>query len=340
MTKNSRHTPSRRTVLAQAAVFAAAGALISNPAIGQSKKKVKFAGINILSFSPMFVAKELGYFDDEGIDAEIIETQSGNSTTSAMLGGSADVISSSFANPLILANQGKSVKALIGLEMTSVYAFVVRPDLAVTQDDPGALAAALRGRRLGVASLGSGADAVASGVLAESGVGADGVIKVAVGTGASALAALKAGAIDAMVTYEPDLTQVLKSGLAKIALDLRTTKSSTSYALLPSTTLQATSDWIQKNPEAAAGVVRAVARANKTLRHDKEKSLRVLSKLYSNIDPSDVKSMHEGEHYSFRSAIQKEQYDIAQNIYMQLKMIARAFPYEDAVATQFSELWN
>jgi NitT/TauT family transport system substrate-binding protein len=340
MNRNSQGPLSRRSLLVGVAFVAAASALIFGPAIAQSKTKVRMAGINILSFSPMFVAKELGYFDAEGIDAEILETKGGNATTAAMLGGSADVISTGFASPLTLANQGKSVKALVGLEMTSVYAFVVKPDMNVPKDDIKALVAALKGKRLGVASLGSGADTVATGVLAEQGVGTGGVIKVATGTGGPAVAALKAGGVDAMITYEPDLTQILKAGAGKIALDLRSTKSDTAYGRLPATTIQATNEWIQKNPELAAGVVKAIVRANKTLQNDPETSVKVLSKLYEGTDPADVKSMYEGERASFRSEIPKDQYDAAHSIYMQQNVITKPVAYEDVVATQFAPLWK
>lgn len=331
---------SRRAVIASGAATAASVALLGCPAIAQGKKKVRMAGINILSFAPMFVARELGYFDAEGIDAEIIETQSGTLTTSAMLGGSADVITSGYASPLSLANQGKSVKSIVGLEMASVYVFVVRPNIDVATDNIKSLLGALKGKRLGVASLGSGADTVASGFLADNGLGPDDVIKVATGTGATALAAMKAGGVDAMVAFEPDLTQILKAGSAKVALDLRSTKSGTPYAKLPATTLQATHDWIQKNPDAAASVVRAVVRANKTLHDDAETSIKTLTKLYKGTDPADIKSMYEGERAGFRSEIPKEQYDLALEIYLKIKTIAKPVAYEDVVATQFAALWK
>ena len=58
MTRTSRTLLSRRALLAQGASVALAGGLIPCPALAQAKKKVKLAGINILSFSPMFVARE------------------------------------------------------------------------------------------------------------------------------------------------------------------------------------------------------------------------------------------------------------------------------------------
>ena len=257
-----------------------------------------------------------------------------------MLGGSADVISTGYASPLILANQGKRVKSIVGLEMASVYAFVVKPDMNVAVDDAKAVAEALKGKRLGVATIGSGADTIATGVLAENGVGPDGVVKVAVGTGATAIAAMRAGGIDAMITFEPDLTQVVKAGVGKVVLDLRNTKSSTAYARLPATTMQATAEWLEKNPDTAASVVKAIVRANKLLQSDPEASVKVLSKLYTGTDPADVKSMYDGERASFRSEIPKEQYEAALEIFLKMKMIAKAVPYEDVVATQFAALWK
>jgi NitT/TauT family transport system substrate-binding protein len=340
MNKNSRFVLSRRTLLAQGAAVAAASALAYGPAIAQSKARVRMVSINIMSFSPPFIARELGYFDAEGIDAEIIETTSGNQIISSLLGGSADVVTAGFANPSILASQAMSVKHLAGMVMAAEYAIVVRPNIDVPPDDLKALVAALKGKRIGVNSLGTGADNFISGILVEQGVGADWVVRAAVGAGGSAIAALRAGGIDAIITYEPDLTQIVKAGLGKIAVDLRNTKSGTVFARMPGTSLQATTGWVQNNPKLAAGVVRAIVRAVDTLRNDPETSVKTLSRLYPSMDSDTVNSMYNGMRGIFSSEIPKDLFKLAADVYLQHGTIKRLVPYEEVVAAEFAPLWK
>jgi len=342
MTKNLNHNLTRRNVLIGGAMIGttlAASAMLGAPAIAQSRKKVTMAGINILCYSPMFVAQDLGYFADEGLDVNILETQGGSQTTSAMLSGDAKVITSNFASPILLAGQGKHVKHIVGLEMNNIYAFVVRPALDIKADNVEALVAGLKGKRIGVASLGSGADTMGSAFLADNGLNSNDVIKIATGTGGTALAAMRAGGVDATITYEPDLTQMVNSGAGKIAFDLRNTKSGTPYSHVPSTTMQATSEWIKSEPEAAAAVVRAIVRVHNTFKNDEKKSLEALAKRFPGISAGDVKSMYEGERASFRPAIPKEQFDAAEEILMKAGTVQKKVGYEDVVAAEFAQLW-
>jgi NitT/TauT family transport system substrate-binding protein len=308
--------------------------------IGQGRKKVKFAGTNLIGVAPMYLAAQLGYFADEGIDAEILESPSGNASVSSLVGGSVDVAATGYIIPFQLAEKGLKVRTLVGLMMKSFYVFVVRPELDVRADDPLTLVKALKGKRFGVSNLGSAGDTIASGVLSDFGGKPGDFVKVAVGVGSTALAALKSGAVDGLITYEPDLSQIVKAGVGKIALDLRSTQAEHSFSRLPSMALQATGMWIEKNPDVAAGVVRAVARANTTMREDPGTSLEALAKLYPSVDAADVKSMYEGEKGGFLSAVPKEDFEFSQQMYLKMKAISRTYPYEEMTATRFAALWK
>jgi NitT/TauT family transport system substrate-binding protein len=322
------------------AAILAAG-LLATGAIAQqaAQPKLRIAAINLLTFSPVFVAKELGYYKDEGLDVEVLETASGNTTMSALLGGSVVAASTGFSSPLLLADQGKVVKTLVGMDMGSIYVFVASPKLSVPYDNPQAFATAMKGKRLGVASLGSTGHIIAEGVLGEYGVSNKEVTFVAVGTGATALAAFKAGAVDAVITYEPDLTQVLESGAGKVVLDLRSTKTEKTFSRLPTSTLQATGEWIDKNPEIAAKLARAVARADKTLREDEGKSLEVLGKLYPTVSKTALKAMYLASRANFQSIVSEEQYNHALGVYIKANQVKKPIPFDSVVATQFKGLW-
>lgn len=333
-------TPTRR--VPRRALLAAACALVlaRRPAAAQEIARIRLASTHVLTYAPLLLAKELGYYAAEGLDVDLLETQSSTATASALLGGSVVAGGSGFNQPLLLAEQGKRVKTLVGLEMSSIYVFVVGPAISVAADDPAALAAALKGRRIGVAGLGSPGHLIAEGVLAAQGVAGGQAAYVAIGTGATALAAFRAGAVDAMITYEPDLSQVLETGAGRIALDLRRTRSETTFSRLPTSSLQATAEWVDANPDVAARLVRAVARANRTLRDDPATSVAALAKLYPAIAARALQSMYEASREHFQSAVTVEQYEQALATYLKTRLVTKPVPYESAVAAQFAPLWR
>jgi NitT/TauT family transport system substrate-binding protein len=302
-------------------------------------EKVRIGAINLMVFSPVFLARELGYFRDEGLDVEIVETKSGHATMAALLKGEVAAAATGFTQPFTLAEQGQSVQSLVGMEMASIYVFVASPKLAITLDNPAELGSALKGRKLGVADIGSSGHVVAEGVLRESGFDPKDRSVIAVGTGASAIKALNNGAADVLITYEPDLSAILAAGVGKIVLDLRNTRTEKIFSHLPTSTVQATSAWIESHPEEAAKLVRAIVRANKTIRDEPQKALPVLAKLYPTIKAEHLRAIYEAERFNFRSRIPDEQCEFAQWVYMRTGQIKRSVPCQQVVAKQFTQLW-
>jgi len=322
------------------AAVAVSGISTAFPAQAEEVTKVKMAGSRLLTYAPMWIAKELGYFTDERLDVDILETQGGNATTSALLGGSVDAVAASFISPSLLAEQGKRIQSMVGMDMSNIYVFVTDPKLGVVNDDPKSLVDALKGKRFGVASLGSPGERQALNIFNKYGAKDGDIMLVAVGTGATAFAALRAGGIAGMITYEPDLTQALKTGAVEIALDLRNTKSEKVYSKMASSTLQSTPQWIEKNPEAAKGIVKAIVRANNVLLNDPDTALKALKVVFHSLPEEDVKSMYDGERKSFRSSITPEDLELVQKITIEGGTLTKASAYKDVVADQFSILWQ
>jgi NitT/TauT family transport system substrate-binding protein len=302
---------------------------------------IKIAGVNLMTFSPAFLAKSLGYYEDEGLDVTIVSTESGDASVSALLGGSVVAVTTGFDTPIELATKGQAVQSLAGLEMATIYAFVggnTFPDIPA--DDPQAFVNAMRGKRFGVAASGSTGDTIARGVFSEYGLNPDkDVTIIAVGTGAEASAALRAGAVDALVSYEPDLTQITEAGIGRVVFDLRNTSKETTYSKLPTSTLQATKKWIDANPEVATKLVRAVTRANNTLREDPQTALPALQQMFTELDPQLVAEIYRASQSHFTSEISAATYAAAMEIYHQTGLIKEDVPYQDVVATQFADVW-
>jgi NitT/TauT family transport system substrate-binding protein len=302
---------------------------------------IKIAAYNNVASAPVWVAQELGYFKAEGLDVTLVLTDGGSVISAAMLSGSVDAGTTGIERPLLLQAKGVGTKNLVGTKMGQIYALVGQPDLKVPSGSRQQIMASLKSKRIGIISLGSSADAFAQALFREAGLQPDSdVVRVPVGTGSGLVAALQNKAVDVAFVLEPDLGEILRSGVGKLVLDLRRPDQGGSWSRFPVTTLQVTDKWLAANPDSAAKLVRAVSRANKVLRDDRPAALAVLLKLYPNLRPAAVESIWEAEHNDFTSAITQAQYEMVSTIALQAGMVKQAAPYDAVVATQFSPLWK
>lgn len=167
-------------------------------------------GIELLL--PTLVALRAGYFEQQGLSVEEIVQGSGANIRTALLAGDLDFALSAFVHvPLARAN-GQPLKIISGIYDREVFSLLVRsplrPQVRTLTD--------LRGRRIGVASLGAGNWAALVSYLSRAGLDPNRDVEIiAVGNELqTVLAALRTGRIDAYPTFEPQTTLLLENGTA------------------------------------------------------------------------------------------------------------------------------
>src|ERR1700761_6675065 len=102
------------------------------------------------AFSPFVVAKEKGYFAAEGYDVTLIAVGGSNESAIQVAAGNAEVGSASPADALVGIQSGKlDVRYFYDTLYSSIWSVAVLPDSSIkTLSD-------LKGKRLGVQSMGS-----------------------------------------------------------------------------------------------------------------------------------------------------------------------------------------
>jgi len=177
---------------------------------------VHFGSPQAISDAGVFIASARGYFAEQGLNVDSQPFQSGPNTIVPLASGDLDVAGGTFSIALLNAiDRGVRLRVVAdkgtsrpGFEFSQV---VLRRDLL----DSGQVhdVADLRGRRVAVASLRSGAEAIAHQVLAQGGVGIDEVTLVPLGY-PDMLVAYANDAIDAGVVIEPILSAAIERGVA------------------------------------------------------------------------------------------------------------------------------
>lgn len=182
---------------------------------------IMVGGLSKQIYLPNMLAKQLGYFDAQGLDVTLIDEASGQSSEDQVLAGQVDAGSGSYNHTIELQAAGKNMECVVQLDIAPGEAEVVSTKEAVSITTPADLA----GKNLGVTELGSGTQTLTQAILKKSGVDPKNAHYVPVGAGDTFIAAMQQGRIDAGMTTEPTISRLVSTGVGKVLVDLRTPQS-------------------------------------------------------------------------------------------------------------------
>ncbi len=211
-----------------------------------------------LPYLPVLLADALGFYRQEGLSVTIDEFASAARVMQALLGGSADVGAGSYEQAIQMAAEGRQVKVFVSLLRHSSRVLVIAPKarLKVKRIED------LKGATVGVAGLGSINHVFLDYVLLKHGIRPAQVRAVAIGTAASAVAAVEHDMVDAAVLSGNESTIVMRrSPAVQILLDARGTagcRELYGVDVYPTTALLAKDAWLGSHPDEARRIAHAM----------------------------------------------------------------------------------
>lgn len=216
-------------------------------------------GRTTLYYLPLTLADRLGYFKDEGLDVEINDFPGGSRALQALIGHSADVVSGAYEHTIVMQTLAQKVQAFVLQGMNPGLELGIRKDRAAEYSWP----KDLKGMKIGVSAPGSSTHMLVNHLLASVGLTPDDVSVIGVGTGPSAVAAMRGGQIDALSSVEPVMTLLERSGDMKIVVETITDKGVRDVfgGSMPAATLYARLDFIEQNPNTVQALTNAIVRA-------------------------------------------------------------------------------
>src|SRR4029078_9592468 len=183
-------------------VSLAALVLSSGLALAQSKVTLAVGGGSCLGYLPTMLAQALGEYEKAGVNVEIVDFKGGSESLKAVIGGSADVVSGYFDHCVNLAAKGQHLQSFVVYDRYPGFALVVSPKHAAEIKSIKDLA----NKKVGVSAPGSSTDFFLKYLLSKNGVDPNSVAVIGVGLGATAVAAMEQGQIDAAVMLDPSVT--------------------------------------------------------------------------------------------------------------------------------------
>jgi NitT/TauT family transport system substrate-binding protein len=252
----------------QWSVLVGAIALIafSEPAAAQEMKKVRVAiPAMTTSATSHFVAREIGYWREEGLDAELVLMRAATSVTAL---ASRNVEATTLGGGGLLA-------ILRGLPMRLVFATFNRPHYAIFAKPEIRSLQELKGRKVGVSSIGSGPDSLLQDLLQKRlGDASKNVAILAVGTGEERILALKRGFVDAAILSPMERVIAEEAGLRELFSFLK----EGNYADLPNS-LIVREEMIKSDPTLVEKIVRGNLKALLYFRENRAGTSKVLARV-------------------------------------------------------------
>src|SRR5713101_5901303 len=230
-----------RTMFGRLAGALSALMLMSGLAAAQSKITIAVGGGACLCYLP----------------TELVDLKGGSDALKAVLGGSADVVSGYFDHCVNLAAKKQELQAFVVYDRYPGLVLVVSPshtgEINSIKD--------LAGKKVGVSAPGSSTDFFLKYMLKKNGLDPASAAVIGVGLGATAVAAMEQGQIDAAVMLDPSVTVLQGSHPdLRILSDTRTQKDTLDVfgGEYPGGALYSTTAWVSSHEKEVQALTNAI----------------------------------------------------------------------------------
>src|SRR3569833_2121517 len=194
--------------LAAASVIGlAAPALAQAPKLEKPRIALSVGGsVSQMNKIAYFVALNRKYFDQEGLTVDPTNFSSGTAALQNLIGGNADVVEGSFEHTLRMQTKGQHLMCIVTFGRYPANVLVVRKSKAGEIKT----IADLKGKKIGISAPGASTHNFVAGLMERAGVNYKEASYISVGTGLSAVAAMKAGQeLDAIVNLDPAINAMV-----------------------------------------------------------------------------------------------------------------------------------
>jgi len=233
----------------------------ANAGKGGTKVKIMVGGLDKVIYMPAMLAKRLGYFGAEGLDVTLMSEPAGVDATTALVSGDVQGAVGFYDHTLDLQTKHKHVESVVQFAQAPGEVEVVSNkaagDITSAKD--------FKGKRLGVTGLGSSTDFLTKYLAVHNGLKVSDFTPIAAGAGQTFIAAMQQGSIQAGMTTDPTVAQILDKGIGKVLYDMRTPEGSRQAlgGLYPSSSLYMNTDWVNGHKETVQKLANAFVKTLK-----------------------------------------------------------------------------
>ncbi|MFC3676034.1 ABC transporter substrate-binding protein [Ferrovibrio xuzhouensis] len=242
MSRTKTYSRFALSLLGAAAAVALSVSAAGTAHAADNKITIIIGGMAKQIYLPAVLAERLGYYKEQGLDVELLDTRAGVEAENELLAGAVQGVVGFYDHSIDLQAKGKYIESVVQFSQAPGEVELVSAKFADQVKSP----ADLKGKTLGVTGLGSSTDFLTQYLVSRNGLKPGEFALLGVGAGNTFIAAMKQGQIAAGMTTEPTIARMLKTGEAKILVDMRTPE--TTVAALggpyPAASLYMATTWV------------------------------------------------------------------------------------------------
>ena len=243
-----------------------AGAQAQTPKLEKPRIALSVGGsISQMNKVAYVIALHRKYFEQEGLTVDSVAFASGTAALQNLIGGNADVVEGSFEHTLRMQTKGQHLMCIAVFGRYPANVLVVRK----SQADKIKTIADLKGKKIGISAPGSSTHNFVAGLMERAGVNYKEASFISIGTGLSAVAAVRSGGeLDAIVNLDPAINALVDNGEVVVLADSRTEEGTFAAFGGPylADCLYAKIDFVKANPNTAQAIANAIVHAMQWLK--------------------------------------------------------------------------
>jgi NitT/TauT family transport system substrate-binding protein len=169
--------------------------------------------IHSIDILPFYAAQRLGYFEEAGLDVNLITTEGGGRHIATVLAGDADAyVGGPEHIAFVLARGGEQMKAVVALSNRANSFLVARTGVEIPEG--ASFADAIKGKRVAVGTRGGTGYSILLYLFEQHGIDPrTDLTMIEIANTAGMVAALSAGQADVAMVSEPAISQGVKEGI-------------------------------------------------------------------------------------------------------------------------------
>lgn len=238
-----------------------------------ARTRVRMAVVaQTLSQLPVYLARELGLFEQAGLEVSLEELPGSSKGLEALLGGSVEAAAGYYDLALQMTAEGRDIRSFLLIGRSPLVVLAAAPGSRIERIED------LKGSTVGVTTLGSNTHFFLNHLLRRHGLNPEDVQAVTIGTAARALAAMEQRRVQAGVVSDlVARTLEKRHGAVTLLADARTPsglKQIYGVESYPSAVLYASGAWLGKHPDTARRLAGAVLQAMDWSRRQTPRTIR------------------------------------------------------------------
>ncbi|SDT58128.1 ABC transporter substrate-binding protein [Bradyrhizobium canariense] len=325
------------------AILALARLVVPQQALAEQADLRITIPVKALLYYPVFAAKDLGYFSEEGINMDIVVTQGDGPDVDALIAGSVQFAATTPNRLLTAYEQGKSLLGVMTIsKRIAINCFMNKEKadaLGVTESTPIAEKfQKLKGLTIGGTRPGAFTNLLAADYIKRGGmVPQQDARVIGVGAGPAMLAALENKQIDVGCIASPTPEIAVSRGKSIMFMN-NTLGWDKEFEEFLFAVLYVRPDYAKANPETVRKVIRALQKANAYIINTPfDQQLTLLQKEYGELDPAILRDALTNTQSAIEPSgkISQRSVEAAEKLFISVGVLSKPIPWDAVTDNSF-----